>query len=81
MAEWRSDMENAPADGHTPVLALISIPGGYMYAVVQIVHWEGGDSGWCQPCAGRGGGFLTCKQPTHWLPLPPPPKAKESGDA
>ncbi len=79
--EWR-DIESAPKDG-TDVLVM------YMYIDTQVVHnafyasdgdgWDTGDVGWwsyehSEVSRIKLDGWMS---PTHWMPLPEPPKPVE----
>jgi hypothetical protein len=70
---WNSDMGAAPRDG-TSVLLYVVTPPGDQYAVSI-----GDPEGWQSIEAGRwddGDWFkMTAGEPTHWMPLPPPPGA------
>lgn len=65
MSEWQP-IETAPRDG-TPILAYNSMLGSYNTAYLN------GEF----PCGfwGRLGQWYP--QPTHWMPLPPPPARQE----
>lgn len=66
--EWQP-IETAPRDG-TPILAW---NGG-----VFVVYWESDPGSWWvydPPCDERA--VWNVKQPTHWMPLPPPPLGAE----
>lgn len=75
MSEWQP-MKTVPRDGATPVLVHCRTPLGPRILVAQIIYWEG-DNGnkpgqWCLPIDR---GFVALDYPpTHWMPLPEPPK-------
>lgn len=60
--EWQP-IETAPKDGKSVVLV---IEYGYVYT--GIFH----NDGYCQDLAGAG------LDPTHWMPLPKPPKQEDN---
>jgi len=65
MTEWRP-IETAPRDG-TPVLVGINDAG----TRVVLVRWQMDD--WRYPFTIR---RLKAYTPTHWMPLPAPPKSQ-----
>jgi len=73
MSEWQP-IETAPRDG-TELLAWWPGPGMGLPAIGwQITNWG--------RIAGSGMWFahsLVGKQPTHWMPLPPPPAENHDG--
>ena len=74
MGEWQ-DISTAPKDG-TPIIGLRigKYLDGSLYPDGEVMMWERGPvSGWAYM------GFLVRMiddewLPTHWMPLPPPPK-------
>ena len=76
MSDWQP-IESAPKDQH--VLLFATVPptdsldmGG---PVILSGYWDAMDDAWCSTLATVFGPFV---DPTHWMPLPPPP-AKEAG--
>jgi hypothetical protein len=70
MSEWQP-IETAPKDG-TTILAFFADRVGYVARQdVQAVAWREND-GWASTQTG-----WTLAWPTHWMPLPDPPKADE----
>ena len=73
MTEWQP-METAPKDG-TAILAW-PICGGGFYSpegeaqIAYVMRWEERKSIWVEA---SGEEYMQCS-PTHWMPLPPPPK-------
>jgi hypothetical protein len=65
MSEWQP-IETAPKDG-TPVLAFIGDGDG-----AAVLGWSAGCREW-QDYNGSSPRY----DPTHWMPLPPPPPAGE----
>lgn len=63
--EWLP-IETALKDG-TEVLAYLKNDGDPM---ISIVGWDVADGVWCR---GPASDFLPVEEPTHWMPLPPPP--------
>jgi hypothetical protein len=73
LTEWR-EIESAPKDGSD----IIACRLGY---IPQTVKWVAhkGESRWCADHESLGDSFeeywtATRYEPTHWLPLPTPPK-------
>lgn len=62
---WRDDMENAPRDG-TPVLVFTES------GLVANAYYN---RGWIPIFSGK----VLYRDPTHWMPLPPPPEDKPDG--
>jgi hypothetical protein len=62
--EWQP-IETAPKDG-TDVL--LWVPDGTYFSLMMTGSYEGEDMGWCDNARGSPG-----FDPTHWMPLPPPP--------
>jgi len=74
--EWR-DISTAPKDGTT--VLLFSNKNGLGWNITGYGRWEGGDdivSGWVSFGMIEPGGNLGLASPTHWMPLPSPPKGK-----
>ena len=67
MSEWQ-DISTAPWEGHPPVLLFRDKE---MFVAMRIRGEHG--PGWCTP-----DGYQIFN-PTHWMPLPAPPKDRESG--
>ena len=65
---WR-DIESAPQDG-TPILC-VKQGSGFQ---PEILHFEDGVFGWLTDDMGFGFGCHPNRQPTHWMPLPEPPR-------
>lgn len=73
--EWRP-IESAPKDG-TGVL-LYGMPSehagvSWQKATVLSGYYDKLDGAWCSTTSAWDGPFV---KPTHWMPLPPAPKAK-----
>lgn len=72
MSEWQP-IETAPKDG-SPVLvyAVEGCTQWKFYTPLWICRWEEGheDGEWIE----AGGELYTTCKPTHWMPLPKPPK-------
>ena len=73
MSDWQT-IESAPKDG-TWILLFVTEPAGSDYAIAT-----GEPEGWSHIDVGRWhddvGEFerVHAGEPTHWMPLPPPPK-------
>lgn len=65
-------IETAPKDG-TRILSYSDQEG-----VQCISWWRDGDTSWSEWCSPDG---YTVFDPTHWMPLPEPPRALSEGDA
>ena len=68
MTEWQP-IETAPKDGS----AILSWPTGSMFkddTFSYVVRWCGWRECWIEAAGEEYQGF----EPTHWMPLPPPPK-------
>jgi hypothetical protein len=86
-SEWRP-IETAPKDGTT---ILAAFAGGAVLMTRWYVHYLNGapnphrEPEWEQrEMYGGMGGYMGPLQPTHWMPLPPPPESKPaagSGEA
>src|SRR5687767_272462 len=69
--KWQP-IETAPKDGKEILIGWF----GYFEPSMHVAFWHGRLSCWCQTHQA----FTTDKnwQPTHWMPLPEPPIAKDS---
>lgn len=67
VSPWR-DIESAPKDG-TPILCVKKGEGFQP----EILHFEDGVFGWLTDDMGFG--FHPNRQPSHWMPLPEPPRS------
>jgi len=64
-------IETAP---HDETDVLVDGNGSYAVACWNGEEWRDmGDIGWAGMCGNEG------NQPTHWMPLPPPPNAGDKG--
>lgn len=72
--DWQP-IETAPKDGTT--VLLFSNKNGLNWNVVGYGFWEGGEdiiSGWISFGFTEPAGNLGLAAPSHWMPLPAPPK-------
>lgn len=76
MMQWNTDMDAAPRDG-TVILAANG------HTVYDAWWWERGDdtdtgnAGWVDGTKTAHGEEFVTYNPTHWMPLPEPPKGSE----
>lgn len=67
--EWQP-IETAPKDSRRILAFFPTASSWYRFSVIA---WSQGNNAWwsCSPAAS---GVCDMDQPTHWIPLPPPPK-------
>lgn len=76
MSEWQP-IETAPKDG-SHVLLWCEHMEGIRYVVAKYITPSGRDHGWGPFCWGADGEREIAERvPTHWMPLPSPPKAED----
>lgn len=75
MTEWLP-IETAPKDGTKVLLHVVTPPGDSYATMVGLPEgWESTEAGFW--CVDRGEWTTgTAGDPTHWMPLPPPPEDK-----
>lgn len=77
--DWR-DISSAPRDGRTILLYALQEPHEGIHADgLRILsgYWDRIDEAWCGTSSLWNGPFY---QPTHWMPLRPPPDALKDGE-
>lgn len=73
MADWRP-IETAPRDA-TRILIAMPREEGAVCEAWWATDYEGGPGYWSTPPSGAGRGYtILADYPTHWMPLPDPPK-------
>jgi hypothetical protein len=73
MSEWQ-DIASAPKDG-TPILIFVPGSAQEVKEAWWALQYEGGPGYWSTPTGPAGRGYVILPEaPTHWMPLPEPPK-------
>lgn len=74
MGEWRRSqwqpIETAPMDG---TIVMVTLWKGFLPSWISKAHWSADRNRWLSgdPIEDMSGGLVT---PSHWMPLPTPPK-------
>lgn len=74
MGEWKT-IDTAPKDG-TQIILIYAQETGECFVAWWGTDIVSGKHDWVIARAKDGTCFI-CKNPTHWMPLPPPPQAQE----